>query len=168
MCCAILEAAFRFVDAAFNAEFRRAPRYSVQIHLGAWQSNTHIHMHALVPFQLYIDWMNRTQPERAADVQTRRPIYVVRTLAERTKYRKMDRRVAETALARSRAHSQFATLPLERVCGRIHKSLRVVLGARYLSTIEIHTTNHDVTTATGIDVLLRAVDAGTSDPYPGA
>ena len=26
VCCAILEAAFRFVDAAFNAEFLRAPR----------------------------------------------------------------------------------------------------------------------------------------------
>ena len=32
--------------------------------------------------------------------------------------------MAETALARSRAHSQYATLPIERVCGRIHKSLR--------------------------------------------
>ena len=66
--------------------------------------------------------------------------------------------MAETALARSRAHSQFATLPIERVCGRLNKSLRVVLGARYLSTIEIHAATHDVTTAAGIDVLLRAVD----------
>jgi hypothetical protein len=145
LCCKILVAIFAFADNVFTNEFKLPATYAIQLHLGEWQSNHHIHIHVVMPCLPYYHWMQREQPVRAEQFRQRRPNYLKKTIRDHAKYLRADRQEAR----RARDTARHRALPAI-------EGVHLDLGTR-TSTIDLHAA-HDVTSAAGIDFLLSAVD----------